>query len=282
MESIGDDPNLHTNRSNSNNVACSICFESVPKHRASTHQKCAAAFCDSCLGAYIRLQITQGKWKLECANCSSLLAQDTIHKFLEEHPLLQEHFARLVADANKDPLVKTCPHCCGRTRVKRQKTKRVTCEECHFDWCFSCHAPWHKSMSCKDFKRGSKMFKKWTKDKTEGGINARPYPKCKVFIQRLDGCDQMTCPRCRTAFCYLCGERIVHSKLFGSHWSIYSVLGCRYIYKPDQPVQRKVIRGFLLSVVLTSLPVFATIFVVVSPAYGAYKLHKYTRKRFRV
>lgn len=281
MEKTENDSNIITNRTSSDILTCSICLESVRKQRASTHQKCAAAFCESCLGAYIRLEITQGKWKVECANCSSLLAKEIIHKFLEEHPLLQEHFTRLVADANQDPLVKTCPNCGGRKRVKNHKTKRVACEECHFDWCFTCHAPWHKSMSCKDFKRGNKMFKKWTKDTTEcgTGINARPCPKCKVFIQRQDGCDQMTCPRCRTTFCYLCGKKIVHSKLFGSHWSIYSVLGCRFIYKPHHPVQRKVIRGFLLAVVLASLPVFATIFVALSPVYGVYRLHKCTRKQ---
>ena len=57
------------------------------------------------------------------------------------------------------------------------------------------------------------------------------------------------------------------------------MLGCRYIYKPHHPVQRKVIRGFLLAVVLASLPVFATIFVALSPVYGVYRLHKCTRKQ---
>ena len=257
---------------------CSICLGSVPSHQTSTHQKCAAVFCDSCLGAYIRLQITQGKWKLECANCSSLLSRDMIQRFLQQYPLLEEHFARLVADASKDPHVKTCPNCCARHRAKKDKTKRVTCEQCRFDWCFSCHAPWHKAMSCKDFKRGSKMFKEWTKEQSEGEMNARPCPKCKVFIQRLDGCDQMSCPRCLTPFCYLCGEKILHSKILGNHWSIYSVLGCKYIYKPDHPVQRKAIRGLLLSAVITSLPVLALAFLIVSPLYGGYFLHKYIRK----
>lgn len=277
MENIGGDPNL--NRGNSDLLhLCSICLESVHKNRTSTHRECNAIFCDWCLGAYIRLQITQGKWKLECANCSSLLSEDVIQRFLQDYPLLQEQFTRLVADANTDPLVKTCPNCCAPNRAKKGHTKKVTCSECHFEWCFSCHAPWHKGMNCKDFKRGSKLFKAWTKSRTEGAINARPCPKCKVFIQRLEGCDQMSCPRCRTQFCYLCGERIVHSKLLGGHWSIYSVLGCRFIYKQDHPIQRKIIRGFLLSLVLTSLPVIAVMFVAASPVYGVYQLHKYICK----
>jgi len=277
MENIGDDPDL--NRSNSDLFHfCSICLESVNKNRTSTHRQCNAVFCNSCLGAYVRLQITQGKWKLECANCNSLLPEHVIQRFLQDYPLLQEHFTRLMADAHTDPFVKTCPNCCALNRVKKERTKQTMCPECHFEWCFGCHAPWHKGMSCKDFKRGSKLFKAWTKDTTEGAKNARRCPKCKVFIQRLEGCDHMSCPRCRTQFCYLCGERIVHSKILGGHWSIYSVLGCRYIYKQDHPVQRKIIRGFLLSVVLTSLPVLAVVFLVFSPVVGVYYLQKYIRK----
>ena len=278
MENIGDSPDL--NRSNSDLLnLCSICLDNVDENRTSTHRKCGAVFCDSCLGAYIRLKITEGQWKLECANCSSLLSEDFIKKFLQGYPLLQEHFTRLVVDAHTNPLTKTCPNCCALTRVKKERTKQVACPECYFEWCFDCHAPWHKGMNCKDFKRGSRLFKTWTKARTAGVINARRCPKCKVFIQRLEGCDLMSCPRCRTQFCYLCGERIVYSKILGGHWSIYSVLGCRYIYKQNRPVQRKIIRGFVLGVVLASLPVVAMMFLAASPAFGVYYLQKYIRKR---
>ena len=279
MEIIGINPGINP-RNSDLLVLCSICLEEVHENRTTIHRQCDGNFCDSCFGAYIRLQITQGKWEVECANCSLLLSEEIIQRFLQDYPLLQEHFARLLADAYTDPLVKTCPNCCVLTRVKEELTKHLVCSECHFDWCFSCHAPWHKGMNCKDFKRGSKLFKAWTKSTTEGTKNARRCPKCKVFIQRLEGCDQMSCPRCRTQFCYLCGERIVHSRILGGHWSIYSVLGCRYIYKQNQPVQRKIIRGLFMSIVLTSLPILAVMFLAVSPAYGVYYLHKYIRRHW--
>lgn len=190
--------------------SCYICLENVRKNQTSIHCNCDAVFCDSCLGAYVRLQITEGRWKVECANCSLLMPEDLIQKFLQDYPLLQDHFNRLVIDAQRDPLAKTCPNCCAQNRVKNQRAKQITCHECQFIWCFRCHAPWHKGLTCKDFKRGSKMFKKWTKGTTRGVANARPCPKCKVFIQRLEGCDHMSCPRCRTSFCYLCGEKLHH------------------------------------------------------------------------
>lgn len=272
-------PDLNRGSNSDLFYSCSICLEKVRENRTSIHGTCKTTFCNSCLGAYIRIQITEGKWKLECANCRSLLSENLIEKFLQGYPLLQEHFRRLKVDAQTDPLVKTCPNCCALNRVKKERTKRVTCPECLFEWCFDCHAPWHKGMNCKDFKRGSKLFKEWTKAKKDGVyINARRCPRCKVFIQRLDGCDHMSCPRCRTQFCYLCGERIIYSKLLGGHWNIYSVLGCKYIYKQNHPVQRKIIRGFVLGVVLASLPVLTVIFLAVSPAFGVYYLQKYIRE----
>lgn len=200
MEIIGRNPGINP-RNSDLLVLCSICLEDVHENRTTIHRQCDGNFCDSCFGAYIRLQITQGKWEVECASCSLLLSEEIIQRFLQDYPLLQEHFARLLADAYTDPLVKTCPNCCVLTRVKKEQTKHLVCSECHFHWCFSCHAPWHKGMNCKDFKRGSKLFKAWTKSTTGGTKNARRCPKCKVFIQRLEGCDQMSCPRCRTQFC---------------------------------------------------------------------------------
>ncbi|XP_068728812.1 E3 ubiquitin-protein ligase RNF217-like [Montipora capricornis] len=259
--------------------SCCICLENFQRNRASIHCECDAVICDSCLGAYVRLQITDGKWKLECANCNSMLSKYLIQKSLQGYPLLQEHFNRLVVEAQRDPLAKTCPNCRARNRVKNQRAKQIWCAECHFSWCFQCHAPWHKGLSCKDFKRGSKMFREWTKNTTEGVVNARPCPKCKVFIQRSEGCDHMSCPRCRTQFCYLCGDRIITSKLFGGHWSIYSVLGCKYIYKKNNPLQRKVVRGCLLGVVLSSLPAIAVAVVAASPVLPTLYLHTYPRKQ---
>lgn len=81
-------------------------------------------------------------------------------------------------------MVKICLNCGGRKCVKNYKIKWVVCEECYFDWCFICYVLWYKLMSCKDFKWGNKMFKKWMKDIIECGmgINVCFCLKCKVFI----------------------------------------------------------------------------------------------------
>ncbi|WPB05772.1 uncharacterized protein RHO25_010426 [Cercospora beticola] len=42
-----------------------------------------------------------------------------------------------------------------------------------------------------------------------------PYQGCQAVATRIDGCNSMICGHCRTCFCWLCGERALHSD---SHW----------------------------------------------------------------
>ena len=69
----------------------------------------------------------------------------------------------------------------------------------------------------------------------------------QVFIQRSSGCDHMTCVRCKTDFCYRCGERFIEIRFIGDHYSKLSILGCKYRLKPNNPAQRRFIRGAVFS-----------------------------------
>ena len=66
-----------------------------------------------------------------------------------------------------------------------------------------------------------------------------------MSIQRSSGCDTMTCSRCQTLFCYRCGGRYYSSKYFGNHFSRLSVFGCKYRYRPNEPIKRRMIRGVI-------------------------------------
>jgi E3 ubiquitin-protein ligase RNF217 len=85
-----------------------------------------------------------------------------------------------------------------------------------------------------------------------------------VYIQRTKGCDHIVCVRCKTEFCYKCGDRFRDIKFIGSsqqiiinmsiipiyilgdHYSELSVLGCKYRFYPDRPFKRRLIRGSIL------------------------------------
>jgi E3 ubiquitin-protein ligase RNF217 len=80
-------------------------------------------------------------------------------------------------------------------------------------------------------------------------------------------------------------------KFFGDHYSKLSIFGCKFRYKPDKPLQRKLIRGavfggkLMLVPVLGSLALCAGAVVVVLgvaalPLYGTIKIYrKYKDKK---
>ena len=98
--------------------------------------------------------------------------------------------------------------------------------------------------------------------------------------------------RCHTEFCYRCGGRYHHLKLLGNHYDRFSILGCKYNYKPDHPAQRIAVRGALFSGQVMLVPVFASLALsagcvvlgaglVAAPFYASYVLIKKQRAKHK-
>ncbi|ESP02642.1 hypothetical protein LOTGIDRAFT_138098 [Lottia gigantea] len=119
----------------------------------------------------------------------------------------------------------------------------VVCDKCELRWCFPCHGPWHEGLSCKDYRKGDRLLQMWALEMKSGQVNAQRCPRCKIFIQRTSGCDHMTCSSCKTSFCYRCGKRYRSLKMFGNHFSRYSLFGCKYNLLPQRPGARRFVRG---------------------------------------
>ncbi|PRD28308.1 UNVERIFIED_CONTAM: E3 ubiquitin-protein ligase [Trichonephila clavipes] len=166
---------------------------------------------------------------------------------------------------------------------------RVACPSCQLEWCFSCHAPAHGVLTCRQYKKGDRLLRNWARARTHGQLNAQKCPNCKVFIERTTGCDHMHCPVCNTDFCYKCGEKFRYLKFFGDHFSKLSIFGCKYRFKADQPFQRRAIRGAVFGGKLIAAPVLGAmaicagalavaISVVALPVYGGIRLFRTCEK----
>jgi ariadne-1 len=93
----------------------------------------------------------------------------------------------------------------------------VICKDCETDWCFKCLKRAHRPIGCDELvkwlnriEQGEDDSDIWLK------LNTKPCPKCKVSIQKNQGCMHMTCSQCRYEFCWLClGDYRNHSKETG-------------------------------------------------------------------
>jgi hypothetical protein len=195
----------------SNSTCCCYCYseENVP----SFPMPCCGHIgypCLSCIDKYIASLLDSSNilW-FQCFYCRNSIPASEIQKMVSP-----EVFARLerVSIANylkKDQSIVWCPNvkCSFPFSLEMPRSivscSTIACPQCQTDICLLCHAS-HPGSSCyrynlkKNIENDQKL-KNWA---VKNG--ATQCPKCKITIERIEGCDHMTCP-CGYEFCYVCG-----------------------------------------------------------------------------
>jgi ariadne-1 len=117
----------------------------------------------------------------------------------------KEYFKKSFIEINR--LTKWCPSpgCTYAVEYPSMKQTDIVCVGCNGDWCFKClkkaHRPIHCDLLAKWLNRidaGNDDTEVWLK------LNTKHCPKCKVAIQKNQGCMHMTCRQCKYEFCWLC------------------------------------------------------------------------------
>ncbi|KAJ1153288.1 hypothetical protein NDU88_006049 [Pleurodeles waltl] len=197
------------------------------------------------------VQLGQTEIKCPITECTEYLDETTILYYLPHDDIIKyKYFLEL---SRTDSGTKPCPQCKHFTTLKKkghiptpakvENKFKIQCPSCQFVWCFKCHSPWHEGVNCKEYKKGDKLLRHWANEIEHGQRNAQKCPRCKIHIQRTEGCDHMTCSQCNTNFCYRCGERYRQLRFFGDHTSNLSIFGCKYRYLPERPNLRRLVRG---------------------------------------
>lgn len=96
-----------------------------------------------------------------------------------------------------------CPSCKEIMEIDNQYDFNTNCVYCHVNFCRECNAtPYHKYMNCKTYRQEiSDELKLQIRDG-----KYRICPTCFNAVERIDGCNKMTC-RCNTKWCWLCGTK---------------------------------------------------------------------------
>ncbi|KAF2982167.1 hypothetical protein EK904_002591 [Melospiza melodia maxima] len=104
----------------------------------------------------------------------------------------------------------TCQAVCQLQESSPQDPQLVQCKVCDIEFCSACKSNWHPGQGCQEsmpisFLPGetSSVFKMEDDD-----APIKRCPKCKVYIERDEGCAQMMCKNCKHAFCWYCLESL--------------------------------------------------------------------------
>ncbi|XP_069830994.1 E3 ubiquitin-protein ligase RNF217 [Dendropsophus ebraccatus] len=253
-------------------MSCRVCLEDKSLKPLPC---CKKGVCEECLKRYLSSQVHIGQVEIKCpiTECNKHLDESTIVFNLPQDDIIKyKYFLEL---SRIDSSTKPCPQCKHFITFKRkihiptpsksENKFKIQCPSCQFVWCFKCHAPWHEGVNCRDYKKGDKLLRHWANEIEYGQRNAQKCPRCKVHIQRTEGCDHMTCSQCNTNFCYRCGERYRQLRFFGDHTSNLSIFGCKYRYLPERPHVRRLVRGSVCAGKLLIAPLL----IVIGLALGA-------------
>ena len=83
------------------------------------------------------------------------------------------------------------------------------CEDCDFAFCVVCQKSWHGENAFCSPKRKTELDEEELATAEYFKKYATPCPTCTGPAQKSMGCNHMTCFRCKTHFCYLCGAYLM-------------------------------------------------------------------------
>ena len=225
---------------------CKICLEE--NKRFYTKLKCKHEFCNECLTRYFEEEIQRANVPVKCpeASCQYLIDEDEIkekvskedyakyrrfirRKEIEKIPnAIQcpipdcESYAIKPSEINDNDIyidVKNDSANNSKTEMMIQTDKKentamvLRCIENEHEFCSNCLLKPHPGVLCNTFIENN--FVDWKKDNT-----VRKCPKCGIEIIKQDGCNHMTCTKCKYQFCWICG-----GKYSSSHFS-NPISGC--------------------------------------------------------
>ena len=188
------------------NKICSICEEEYNQSNYTTLEKCSHSFCKSCWINYLLVNINEKKIiKIKCmeSSCEEILPENFIYKLIYNNNELISQFNenKLRQEILDNPRKKFCPYpdCNSYARRNNKKENIVKCENGH-EFCFYCLKEPHEGKNC-----GKELDEKMEEFAKKKFI--KKCPSCKIWSEKISGCNHMTCIECGYQWCWLCNEK---------------------------------------------------------------------------
>jgi len=89
-----------------------------------------------------------------------------------------------------------------------QEKGRTQCTVCQKDWCATCKVEWHRGLRCIEYQKTKRKKLEIDRIRIKQAIKKFGFkncPKCNNLIEKMSGCNHMTCyPPCKAHFCWRC------------------------------------------------------------------------------
>ena len=225
---------------------CNVCFSEKFGKQCLQFMQCQHVFCKDCLKSFFEIQIKDGNVQsLLCPEdgCDSAATQGQVRDVVDE--ALFHRYDRLLLQSSLDTMsdIMYCPRkSCGNPVILDQESSMGSCAACQHVFCIYCKLTYHGVSPCKikseemkalrdayeastgeerrklERRYGKHVLRQLIEDSfSEEWLrtNSKQCPHCSTHIEKVDGCNKMTCTKCRTFFCWLCGAHLAKNNPYG-------------------------------------------------------------------
>jgi len=126
-------------------------------------------------------------------------------------PLQKFYTYQLRSYVESNPLSRWCPGrgcervACALSPAMMEAEGNVAhCDSCATSFCLVCGEPPHAPSSCKDLALWNEKCRNESETANWILANTKSCPKCVSRIEKNQGCNHMTCQRCKYEFCWIC------------------------------------------------------------------------------
>lgn len=215
--------NLH------NNNTCKICFDedvTVPM----IAMPCGHAFCKDCWHDFAVNAVDEGPVcvQLTCpqAGCTEKVTEDEIKLVVPPDVLAKYTEYQLRNFVESNPLTRWCPGkgcervACALSEAAREADGNVAhCDACLTHFCLVCGEEPHAPALCKQLQLWNEKCRNESETANWILANTKSCPTCLSRIEKNQGCNHMTCQKCKYEFCWICmGDWKEHGANTGGYY----------------------------------------------------------------
>ncbi|KAF2132131.1 hypothetical protein P153DRAFT_284705 [Dothidotthia symphoricarpi CBS 119687] len=203
-----------------NTRECAVCSDDIAIAELPSLANCAhqPQTCAECYGVWITTQLRDNSWReVKCpANeCKIILAYYEIQQYAAQEIFEQYDTFTARAVFSDDPNFRWCrAEGCksGQFHDGGQDGNIFTCAACKLKVCIVHEDTWHEGETCEEYEyRRSGKKEQDQRAQEEASLQEIskstkkcPGAGCVYNIEKNDGCDHMTCSKCRYEFCWIC------------------------------------------------------------------------------
>lgn len=183
---------------------CPVCLDFLID---SVTLNCGHQVCRGCLRRYLETAGDHNMFPLRClgnnGTCEELLPLNVCRKLVSKelfHSLLESSFGTFVQSRPDEYFYCPTPDCPQVYRLVGPAGSVLQCPECLICICSSCHKEQHEGEQCAEIsEENDRLFREW---KEVHGV--KQCPRCTSELQKIAGCNHVTCARCSTHICWQC------------------------------------------------------------------------------